>query len=652
MASDLEMLIKDDKLYAKPLSKVGRRWFTKAILDFANLTHPADLKAAARPLLIKAKGIAESHAKAARGSLTDDLQAPETKDIRTRIVYGILGSNPGIFFDATPHDDVFNFLLERRFRIIQRMRGYINPSKKRQRISYPAAGPITAQVSKETRTFWVGTNPDPDDATKPKRYPFVLTAAGKAAPKDAIEKLFTKHAKDEDRTRIDCPAAAMLTHVDSLLVAKDPDKLAKALAAVSADYLAIDHAYGPFRMIGDRAAGMFSGWVSKVAPPGQNVDMSTYVLPLDSKFDVVDKDGRLSIEATGVVRNTTDNPWEIHTLARPLVESVLTIKTLTRAVSVGAHFSETGLPDYHAVSDPRPDSRLFEQVFIRDTDLQTGDHIYVANHPFHRSRLGNTIWNGEHSFVLDQWAGGLKDMVVTGHGVEKLTVAQVAWIMLEEINSFLEITRRIVDAWLAIPAARAPVIDLTADAAFSASLGRLMLLGQDANYTGKVRPFNQPSFTYKKGDKQPTYAGYWLIELDGKLDAGTPQVSDVDRKRFLIFDYDPVRKTAATFPGTSRKNTVIVTRSLALTQVGMPTNMQYAVSYIDDQAGMPFFLPLYYPIGSRKKKPVRLTYDDISDSIGVRSPGSGDDSKVLIVRPQVRVDAPYLTFLKTIGAIA
>jgi hypothetical protein len=67
---------------------------------------------------------------------------------------------------------------------------------------------------------------------------------------------------------------------------------------------------------------------------------------------------------------------------------------------------------------------------------------------------------------------------------------------------------------------------------------------------------------------------------------------------------------------------------------------------------MPFFLPLYYPIGSRKKKPVRLTYDDISDSIGVRSPGSGDDSKVLIVRPQVRVDAPYLTFLKTIGAIA
>ena len=41
---------------------------------------------------------------------------------------------------------------------------------------------------------------------------------------------------------------------------------------------------------------------------------------------------------------------------------------------------------------------------------------------------------------------------------------------------------------------------------------------------------------------------------------------------------------------------------------------------------------------------------DIKNIIGIRSPAP--DSKVFVVRPNVRVDAPYLTLLKTIGAIA
>jgi hypothetical protein len=148
MASDLETLIKDDKLYAKPLSKIGRRWFTEQVLTFANLGHPADLKAAATPILKKAKTMADSRAKAPRASLIDDLKAPDTKVIRTRIVYGVLGSNPGIFFDATPHDDVLDFLVERRFRIIQRMLSYINPNHIRNYVTYPAAGPSRRRSAK------------------------------------------------------------------------------------------------------------------------------------------------------------------------------------------------------------------------------------------------------------------------------------------------------------------------------------------------------------------------------------------------------------------------------------------------------------------------------------------------------------------------
>jgi hypothetical protein len=650
MASDLETLIKDDKLYAKPLSKIGRRWFTEQILAFVTPGHPTDAKAAATLILNKAKAMADSRAKAPRASLIDDLKAPETKVIRTRIVYGVLGSNPAIFFDATPHEDVFNFLVERRFRIIQRMLSYINPNHIRNYVTYPAAGPPTAQVSKETRTFWVGTSPDPADATAPKRYPFVLTAAGKAAPKDAIEKLFTKHKDDADRTRIDCPAAAMLTHLDSLLVANDPEKLAKALAAVSPDYVAVDHAYGPLRQIGDRVPGGFTGWVPKLAGPGQNVDLSTFMLPFGNPFDIVDQSGRLTVESTKVTRNSPLKPGQVLIEASSLVESVMTIKNLPRAVSVGGFLSEAGLPDFHAVSDPRPDKSLFERQFIKDTDLQTGDHIYVANHAFHRARLGNTIWNGEHSFVLDPWAGGLKKMTVTGHGVLTKTVEDVASTMLEEINVFLEITRQMVDAWLAIPAARAPAAIRTSDAGFNRLLGRLLLLGQPGLFDGKIRAFNQPAISYKKKAKPQTYAAHFIMELEGKWAPGTPDESAVNRKDYLIFDYDPDRKTAVTFPPASRKNDMIVVRPAPLIALGGPVNKQYAVSFMDDIAGMPFFMPLYYPIGDRKGKPVRLTYSDIKNSIGIRSPAP--DSKVFIVRPNVRVDAPYLALLKTMGAIA
>ena len=328
----------------------------------------------------------------------------------------------------------------------------------------------------------------------------------------------------------------------------------------------------------------------------------------------------------------------------------MTIKTLPRTVGVGAHFSEAGLPDYHAVSDPRPDASLFEQVFIPDTDLQTSDHIYVANHPFHRSRLGNTIWNGEHSFVLDPWAGSLRKIAVTGHGVTTKTVAQVASTMLEEINTFLEITRKIVDAWLAIPASRVPVANPTADPPFSKTLGDVMLRGQPAPFAGKLRLFNQPTFKYSKGDKKLDYAAYWIMELEGTLDAGTPDATPMDRRRFLIFDYDPGRKTAGTWPPPSVKNKMLAVRAESLVNLGGADKTHYAVSYIDDLAGMPFFMPLYYPLGTKRGKPVRLGFDDMQDGIGVRSPKP--DYRAFIVRPNVSVTAPYLAFLKTIGAIA
>jgi hypothetical protein len=658
VASDLEDLLKDgekDKtLYVKHLKAIGRRWFTSEILTYVDTLGTTNRKADAKALLKKAATLVKARFAAPRGSLIDDLKVLERAVYRTWIVYGILGSYPGIFLGATPHNDVLDFILERRFRAIQRMLSFINPNSKRQRMSYPSGGPPTAQVSKDTRTLWVGTTKLPaDSATTPLRFPFVLTAAGKLAPKDAIEKLFTKQKLEDDRTRLDCPAAAMATHVDALLAAKDPDKLAKALAAVSADYLAIDHAYGPRRMFGTRAGGMFTGYVSQFTSAGTSVLLHSLGRPFATTFDLVDQDGRQSsLEAEHLTANTPLIEWQVLIESNPLIEWVVTIKNLPRAAPVGGHFSEPGLPDFHVVSDPRPDKSLFDQDFVDRADLQVGDHIYVANHPIHRSRLANTIWNGEHSFVLNPWTSTVGGIAITGHGVTTKTIAQVVAIMLEEVNIYLDIARKIVDAWLAIPASRAPVANIDAGDEFRTLLGTLMLRGGPAPYEGKVRPFNMPGFKYKKGEKKVDYAGYWLVELDGIVAQGTPEEFVIQRKDALIFDYNPGRKNTDTWPPstTSRSSGALIIKNPSLVALGGPAKTQYGISYLDDLAGMHFVMPLYYPLQPKKGQPVRLTFGDIYDSIGPRSATAL--SKMYVIRPKVRVDAAYLTHLKTIGAIA
>jgi hypothetical protein len=658
VASDLEDLLKDgekDKtLYAKDLNGAGRRWFTKKILSFVDSQGTTNRKADAKALLKKSATLAKARATPPRGSLIEDLKVLERAIYRTRIVYGIIGSFPAIFLDSTPHNDVLDFILERRFRAIQRMLGFINPNSTRKRVSYPSGGPPTAQVSKDTRTLWVGTTKLPaDTTTTPLRFPFVLTAAGKLAPKDAIEKLFTQQKDEADRTRLDCPAAAMATHVDALLAAKDPDKLAKALAAVNAHYLAIDHAYGPQRMIGSRVAGMFTGYVSQLATSGTDVQLHAFGNPAATTFDLVDKDGRMSsLEAKNVTANSPLIAGQVLIESNPMIEWVVTVKNLPRTASVGGHFSEPGLPDFHVVSDPRPDKSLFDQDFIPDTDLQVGDHIYVANHAIHRSRLGNTIWNGEHSFVLYPWAATVGDIAVTGHGVTTKTITQVVATMLEEINIYLDIARKIVDAWLAIPASRAPVVDMDADNNFRNALGVLMLRDSATPYVGKVRPFNMPAFKYKKGGKDTNYAAYWLIELDGTIAAGTPQELTVQRKDVLIFDYNPSRKDADTWPPspTPRTSGALIARNPSLVALGGPQKTHYGISFIDDLAGMAFLMPLYHPLHPKKGQPVRLGFNDIKNGIGPRP--AGGLSKMYVIRPKVRVDTPYLTFLQSIGAIA
>ncbi len=644
MPTLLEQLVKQNNLYAKQLNSIGRRWFTKNIIQHAQVTHPGSVEAEARSLLQRARSLVVARLATTRGSLADDLKRPEQNEIRARIVYGVLGSNPGIFLEGTGQNGLLDFIVERRFRSIQRMLSFINPNRTRQIMAYPPSGPLSAQVSTQTRTLWEGVN----TISGNKHYPFLLTAQGKVNPKDAIEKLFEKNTDLNDRTRVDCPAAAMCVHLDSLMVANNPARLATQLAGVSNDHFAIDHAYGPWRVIGGQLAGGFLGIVSRPATAGANVDVKMLGVPrtlVPFDIDIVDKDGRQTVRVTNITRDTPLAEDQVLIESSPLTESTLRVTQLGRAVPVGAYLVESGVPNFHAVNDPRPDNSFFEQSFISENEIQVGDHIYVANHPFHRSRLSSTIWNGEHAFVVDPWQGSRK-MLVTGHGVTKLSVAGVVWNMLEEINAFLEITRKMVDAWLAIPSSATPVQEITADNNVRAELGRFLLLPIPLPFNGTLRAFNLPAVAYHKNEKDKTYPSSWIFELDGTLGIAA---EPFDRKRALFFDYDPERKTANPWPPASsdRTNRIAVLRHPDLVAAGGAAKLHYTVSYIEDFAGVLVHMPLYNPAGPRRGKPVRLSFNDIQDSVVM---GTAPD-KVFVVKPRVQSTATYLAFLRNIGAI-
>jgi hypothetical protein len=618
---------------------------------YANTLSPPDVDVAIKQLLTKSKTLVAARLSRARGSLVDDLSRTDRNQIRAGIVYGALGRNPGIFLDATTaHDDLLDFIVERRFRSIQRMLSFVNPNADRMMIAYPPAGPLTAKVNKQSQdaAFWQGVTPAAGGALA---YPFVLTAAGKASPKKAIETLFTKNKKREDRTLVDCPAAAMIVHTDALLVAKDPDKLATALANEAADYLAIDHAFGPIRQVGTGFMGGFSGWATDLSPAGSNVDVKMLAAPRSTPpfdIDIVDFNGRETVNVTNITRNTTLKEEQVSIPSSPLVESTMRVAKLSQMYSVGAHLSRTGIPSFHAVSDTR-DQSLFDHAFIPAEDLQIGDHVYVANHPLHRTRLGSTIWNGEHSFILDPWHTHRSNIVVTGHGVTKLTVAQVTWIMLEEINAFLRLTRKLIDQWLGLPASATPAKTGPADDPLRNALGRILLQSGPMPFVGTFRAFNLPAVSYRKNGKDLTYPSSWVMDLDGNS-GSTP----IDRKQALIFDYDPNRTKAAPAITTPFTNLIAVLRHDGLVALGGPEKRHYAVSYIDDNAGLLVYMPLYYPLDPKKGKEVELGYSDVQDSIifnqAVDVSGK-KEPRIFVTRPKVASTAAYLARLKQIGAI-
>ncbi len=132
----------------------------------------------------------------------------------------------------------------------------------------------------------------------------------------------------------------MIVHTDALLVAKDPDKLATALANEASDYLAIDHAFGPIRQVGTAFMGGFSGWSTALAAAGSDVDVKMLAAPRSTPpfdIDMVDPNARETVSVTKITRDTPLIEEQVNIPSSPLVESTMRVAKLGHAYSVGAH---------------------------------------------------------------------------------------------------------------------------------------------------------------------------------------------------------------------------------------------------------------------------------------------------------------------------
>jgi hypothetical protein len=176
-------------------------------------------------------------------------------------------------------------------------------------------------------------------------------------------------------------------------------------------------------------------------------------------------------------------------------------------------------------------------------------------------------------------------------------------------------------------------------------LARHLLRSDPVPFDGKMRFFDMPKLTYKRGGKSKTYPGYWVMDLEGD-DNGPPKVT-IGRKDALLFDYDPRTDVAKPWktPWEST-NPIAVLRHDNLVGLSSIEKRHYAVTYLDDFLGLAFFLPLYHPIGSKKGDPMRVTFDDVKSSIFFGS----SDGKVFTVRPRLAADSTYLSYLTSIGA--
>jgi len=635
----IKKLAGNPRAFTAEYSADNRKWFAGKILDFLESqgNPDSDMERLANVLIAAAKKAVNDRVRKgfSTAGLANLWKLYDQLTSRTQIIYGMAAMNPQ-FLDSA-NSDYFDFILNRRFRTIQRMAFFVNKNRERKIFGYPKATCSSGnmKVNDNSSTLWVSAGAD--------QLPFLLTGPGKKDLQVTDDTLFIKNDVECNRNLLACDPVAMVLHIDALFEAKDAKKLLNALVAVGDHYVKIDNPLGHFanNMAGQRLAGVTSTAMSST---GTNVEIALgrvgYIIPFAKNSVTADdlkKDAYIPVDGTVwfmIVLGRDHNGFHI-TGVNP-VSKKITVDTLSTKYDAGAkvYVTRTNFPIYqtqpfHLTTDSRPGNALFEQLNLKSEDLQVGDHVYVINHPLYLMYYPTGAWGGEHSFISEigsrDTTGTVfrNDLKVEGHGLNDTLLGMVN-DMLKWINTVLSRFQAITKIHL--NNLKANGRKTTANVTFidPASGASFEFLEYDIQYS---------YFDYRQSKKVDVTTGFVIQEA-----AADP------RNEFLIFNAENSdSKLTPSIPQPNVQFLIKFTGASFATGQFKPSN--WAVAYYNQQSATFETQPLF---ASDDKTPKQLSFDDLAKSKPFFA--LDDNADAFVTRPRVNFDATYQTFLKNNGA--
>jgi hypothetical protein len=626
-------------LYPKELRGERRRWFARRLLAYTRSAHPAaDPLTHATTLATTARDRVAACIAALRvkeGMVGID--AVPTLERWTMIAYGALGVHPAVFL-ADDRPQLLFYVVLRRTRAVELMDdlngggAFFYPDNLLKQ--YPA-DPLPGETA-----YWQGIS---TVGQLSGLYPFVLTTRGAQDPLAALEDLFIRRDTQAECTHVDCASAAMIVLQTAVLAAADdPVTLGAALMANGQRHVAIDHPLGSGRVMAgvlDQGAGPI---VRAPTPTGAHVTAEFEFAWAGPRTPypavLVDADFEASVVVEQRLRGTFGYTGEI------------TLDQLMRSFGVGSRLVPSGLPEFHAATDPRPLDSLFEQPFVPDEELQIGDHVYAASHPLHRAYISESPWAGEHAVLADVRDAGRVGLTITGHGVPRMKLLQaIDSKLLCDVNALLAVLRIGLERWLSrtqtAQIAAGAFEDLTPETltSLAAILRERRGLDTTAAVTGTWTVYAVAaggSFT-RDDERKPRIAPpVEILVFTGSVGAASVAAGDI-----LLW------RLAANFPPVDWGTSFVPIELLSGLGTGLAPAARYGVYYFDDIHGAVRATSLYYTSGPRRGGARHLGYGDL----GVGTLMVNRTGNALVTRPRVgpggTATTAYVSALRTMGAL-
>ena len=223
-------------------SPENRRWFIRKIIDHLIKKGRPDsvIDSEAKDIIDKSRVIVSDRIKQ-QGSPSTDLKSfwdDRTTGVSLRqIVYNMIALHPDLLLPA--NKSYFDFLIDRRIRMVKRMQFFVNPNLERLVFLYPGSTTIfggapepIARVNDDVTDFWTGLF----DLNGTKTKPFALsTPKGKGSPVTAVSKIFEKKGPGSANFFY-CDDVIGILLMDSLLASSNPANVISNLAAQGDEY--------------------------------------------------------------------------------------------------------------------------------------------------------------------------------------------------------------------------------------------------------------------------------------------------------------------------------------------------------------------------------------------------------------------------------